>query len=62
MRTLLKDTYTELYFIDENSKTKEEVFAKISQYIQRELSLKAESVYDMLMKPRVGASNRRGVL
>lgn len=49
---LLRNTYTDLYFIDENSKTKEEVFAKISQYMQRELSLKAESVYDILMKPR----------
>lgn len=52
MRTLLKDTYTDLYFIDENSKTEEAVFAEISQYMQRELSLKAESVYNMLMKPR----------
>lgn len=49
MRTLLKDTYTDLYYVDKDSKTQKEVFAKISQYIQHELSLKVKSIYNILM-------------
>jgi mannitol/fructose-specific phosphotransferase system IIA component (Ntr-type) len=50
MQMSLKDTYTDLYFIDDNSRTKEEVFRKISEYTQRLLSINSESLYDILIK------------
>ena len=47
---LLKDTYTDLYFIDATSKTKEEVFRGISEYAQCPLSINSKSLYDILIK------------
>jgi mannitol/fructose-specific phosphotransferase system IIA component (Ntr-type) len=47
---LLKDTYTDLYFIDSDSKTKEEVLKKIVKYVERPLRTNPKSLYDHLMK------------
>lgn len=47
---LLKYTYTDLYFIDNESKAKEEVFRRISEYSKQLLHINTQSLYDILIK------------
>lgn len=50
MKTLLKDTYTDLYFIDGDSVTKEEALKKIADYVERFLRVESRSICELLIK------------